>query len=89
MLKKVSIVVAVAVAIAALLWAIKSPGALADTYGARQACRAAKYEAALKEIRVPAEGGDVSAQDYPGALYSDGKAGVRFVGREIPTFSLN
>jgi TPR repeat protein len=74
MLKKVSIAVAAVVAIVALLWAIRSPGALADTASAWQAYRAGKYEAALKELKALAEGGDAGAQYYLGTLYSDGKA---------------
>ena len=34
MVKKVSLAVAIAAALAALLWAVRSPGALADTAGA-------------------------------------------------------
>lgn len=83
MLKKVSIAVAAAVAIAALLWAIRSPGALADTDGAWQAYRAGRYEAALKELKALAEGGDVDARYYLGTLYSDGKAVKRDYRRAV------
>lgn len=48
-------------------------GAVADGAGAWQAYRAGKYEAAFKELKALAEGGDADSQYYLGTLYSDGK----------------
>lgn len=74
MLKKLSLAVAAAAALAALLWAVRSPGALADTAGAWQAYQSRNYAAAAKELATLAEAGDANAQFYLGTLYSDGKA---------------
>ena len=74
MVKKLSLAVAVVAALAALLWAVRSPGALADTAGAWQAYRTGKYAPAAKELAALAETGDANAQFYLGTLYSDGKA---------------
>jgi TPR repeat protein len=74
MLKKLSLALGVAAAIAALLWAVRSPGALADTAGAWQAYQSRNYAAAVKELTALAEAGDANAQFYLGTLYSDGKA---------------
>lgn len=77
MVKKLSLAVAVAAALAALLWAVRAPGAGADSAGAWQAYRTGKYESALKELAALAETGDANAQFYLGTLYSDGKAVTR------------
>jgi TPR repeat protein len=63
-----------AAAIAALLWAVRAPGAFADAAGAWQVYRTGKYELALKELKALAEAGDAQAQYYLGTLHSDGKA---------------
>ncbi|MEK7245368.1 MAG: hypothetical protein AAB223_05045, partial [Pseudomonadota bacterium] len=65
---------AVAAALAALLWAVRSPGALADSAGAWQAYQTGKYAPAVKELAALAESGDANAQFYLGTLYSDGLA---------------
>ncbi len=87
MLKKLSLVVAAAVAIAALLWAVRSPGALADAAGAWQAYRAGKYESAVKELTALAEGGDANAQYYLGTLHGDGLAVKRDYRRAVEWYA--
>ena len=87
MLKKLSLVLAAAVAIAALLWAIRSPGAFADASGAWQAYRAGKYESAVKELATLAEKGDANAQYYLGTLYSDGLAVKRDYRRAVEWYA--
>lgn len=74
MVKKISLVVALAAALAALLWAVRAPGAFADASGAWQAYRTGKYAPAVKELAALAETGDANAQFYLGTLYSDGLA---------------
>jgi hypothetical protein len=77
MIRKLSLAVAAVAAVAALLWAVRSPGALADAAGAWQAYQSRNYAAAAKELTALAEGGDSAAQFYLGTLYSDGKAVTR------------
>lgn len=74
MVKKISLAVAVAVALLALLWAVRSPGARADAAGAWQAYQTGKYAPAVKELAALAETGDANAQFYLGTLHSDGLA---------------
>ncbi len=83
MFKKFALAVAAALAIVALLWAVRSPGAFADASGAWRAYKDGKYAPALKELATLAEGGDANAQYYLGTLYSDGLAVKRDYRRAV------